>query len=56
MSFSKVVLSQGAVNKVFLGVFLVILAFLYSKIWAKFHFVTFELLKKKVLKSHPKKG
>ena len=42
VSFSKVVLSQGAVNKVFLGVFLMFLAFFHSKIWAKFHFGTFE--------------
>ena len=41
-SFSKVVLSQGAVNKVFLVVFLMFLAFFLSKIWAKFHFGTFE--------------
>ena len=45
VSFSKVVLSQGAVNKVFLGVFLMFLVFLHSKIWAKFHFGTFELCK-----------
>ena len=42
VSFSKVVLSQGAVNKVFLGVFLMFLAFFHSKIWAKFHFGTFK--------------
>ena len=42
VSFSKVVLSQGAVFKVFLGVFLMFLAFFHSKIWAKFHFGTFE--------------
>ena len=42
VSFSKVVLSQGAENKVILGVFLMILAFFHSKIWAKFHFGTFE--------------
>ena len=42
VSFSKVVLSQGAVNKVFLGVFLMFLAYFHSKIWAKFHFGTFE--------------
>ena len=42
-SFSKVVLSQGAVNQVFLGVFLVFLAFIHSKIWAKFHFGTSEI-------------
>ena len=42
VSFSKVVLRQGAVNKVFLGVFLIFLAFFHSKIWAKFHFGTFE--------------
>ena len=41
-SFSKVVLSQGAVNLVFFGVFLMFLAFFHSKIWAKFHFGTFE--------------
>ena len=41
-SFSKVVLSQGAVNQVFLGVFLICLTFFHSKIWAKFHFGTFE--------------
>ena len=41
-SFSKVVLSQGAVNEVFLGVFLMFLPFFLSKIWAKFHFGTFE--------------
>ena len=39
-SFSKVVLSQGAVKQVFLGVFLMFLAFFYSKIWAQFHFGT----------------
>ena len=37
-SFSKVVLSQGAVNKVFLVVFLMFLAFFLSKIWAKYIF------------------
>ena len=42
VSFSKVVLSQGPVNQEFLGVFLMFLAFFYSKIWAKFHFGTFE--------------
>ena len=42
VSFSKVVLSQGAVNKVFLGVFLMFLAFFHSKIWAQFHFGTFK--------------
>ena len=41
-SFSKVVLSQGAVKQVFLGVFLMFLAFFYSKIWAQFHFGTFK--------------
>ena len=41
-SFSKVVLSQGAVNKVFFGVFLMFLAFFHSKIWAQFHFGTFK--------------
>ena len=41
VSFSKVVLSQLAVNKVFSGVFLMFLAFFHSKIWAKFHFGTF---------------
>ena len=46
VSFSKVVLSQGDVNKVFLGVFLMFLAFFHSKIWAKFHFGTFEPYKK----------
>ena len=34
VSFSKVVLRQGAVNKVFVGVFLMFLAFFHSKIWA----------------------
>ena len=42
VSFSKVVLSQGAVIKVFLGAFLMFLAFFHGKIWAKFHFGTFE--------------
>ena len=42
VSFSKVVLSQGAVNQVFLGVFLMFLAFFHSKIWAQFHFGTFK--------------
>ena len=42
VSFSKVVLSQGAVNQVFLGVFLMFLAVFHSKIWAKFHFGTFK--------------
>ena len=42
VSFSQVILSQGAVNKVFLGVFLIFLAFFHSKIWAKFYFGTFE--------------
>ena len=41
-SFSKVVLSQGAVKQVFLAVFLMFLAFFYSKIWAQFHFGTFK--------------
>ena len=41
-SFSKVVLSQVAVNQVFLGVFLVFLSFFHFKIWAKFHFGTVE--------------
>ena len=41
-SFSKVVLSQGAVKQVFLGVFLMFLAFFHSKIWATFHFGTFK--------------
>ena len=42
VSFSKVVLRQGAVNKVFVGVFLMFLSFFHSKIWAKFHFCTFK--------------
>ena len=42
VSFSKVVLSQGAVNQVFLGVFLMFLAVFHSKIWAQFHFGTFK--------------
>ena len=42
VSFSKVVLSQGAVNQVFLGVFLMFLSFFHIKIWAKFHFGNFE--------------
>ena len=42
VSFSKVVLSQGAVNLVFFGVFLMFLGFFHSKIWAKIHFGTFE--------------
>ena len=41
-SFSKVVLSHGAVNHVILGVFLMFSAFFYSKLWAKFYFGTFE--------------
>ena len=41
-SFSKVVLSQGVVKQVFLGVFLMFLAFFHSKIWAQFHFGTFK--------------
>ena len=41
-SFSKVVLSHRAVNQVFLGVFLMFSAFFHSKLWAKFHFGTFE--------------
>ena len=39
---SKNDFSQGAEYKVFLGVFLMILAFFHSKIWAKFHFGTFK--------------
>ena len=55
-SFSKVVLSQGAVNQVFLGVFLMFLAFFHSKIWAKFHFGTFKPYdQKKVEKIYPQK-
>ena len=42
VSFSKVVLSQGAVNQLFLGVFLMFLAVFHSKIWAQFHFGTFK--------------
>ena len=41
-SFSKDVFSQGAEYQVFLGVFLMFLAFFNSKIWAKFHFGTFK--------------
>ena len=41
-SFSKDVFSQGAEYQVFLGVFLMFLAFFHSKIWAKFHFGTFK--------------
>ena len=41
-SFSKDVFSQGAEYQVFLGVFMMFLAFFHSKIWAKFHFGTFE--------------
>ena len=61
MSFSKDVFSQGAEYEVFLGVFLMFLAFFHSKIWAKFHFGTFEpyesydMTKKKFEKSHPQK-
>ena len=43
VSFSKADFSQGAVNQVLLGVFLMFLAFFYSKIWAKFYFGTFKL-------------
>ena len=46
VSFSKDVFSQGAEYQVFLGVFLMFLAFFHSKIWAKFHFGTFESYKK----------
>ena len=42
VSFSKVVLSQGTVYQVFLGVFMMFLAVFHSKIWAQFHFGTFE--------------
>ena len=42
VSFSKDVFSQGPEYQVFLGVFLMFLAFFHSKIWAKFHFGTFE--------------
>ena len=42
VSFSKDVFSQGAEYQVFLGVFLMFLAFFHSKIWAKFHFGTFK--------------
>ena len=42
VSFTKVVLSQGAVNQLFLGVFLMFLAVFHSKIWAQFHFGTFK--------------
>ena len=42
VSFSKDVFSQGAEYQVFLGVFLMFLAFFLSKIWAKFHFGTFK--------------
>ena len=41
-SFSKDDFSQGAEYQVFLGVFLMFLAFFHSKIWAKFHFGTFK--------------
>ena len=42
VSFSKDVFSQGAEYQVFLGVFMMFLAFFHSKIWAKFHFGTFK--------------
>ena len=42
VSFSKDDFSQGAEYQVFLGVFLMFLAFFNSKIWAKFHFGTFK--------------
>ena len=42
VSFSKDVFSQGAEYQLFLGVFLMFLAFFHSKIWAKFHFGTFK--------------
>ena len=42
VSFSKDDFSQGAEYQVFLGVFLMFLAFFHSKIWAKFHFGTFK--------------
>ena len=45
VSLSKADFSQGAVNQVLLGVFLMFLAFFYSKIWAKFYFGTFEQYK-----------
>ena len=45
-SFSKDVFSQGAEYQVFLGVFLMFLAFFHSKIWAKFHFGSFKPYKK----------
>ena len=44
-SFSKVVLGQGVVKRVFLGVFLMFSAFFHSKIWAQFHFGTFNSYK-----------
>ena len=57
-TFSKDVFSQGAEYQVFLGVFLMFLAFFHSKIWAKFHFGTFEPYKvrKKLKKLMLKKG
>ena len=42
VSFSKDDFSQGAEYQLFLGVFLMFLAFFHSKIWAKFHFGTFK--------------
>ena len=46
VSFSKDVFSQGAEYQVFLGVFLMFLAFFHSKkIWAKFHLGNFESYK-----------
>ena len=42
VSFSKFVLSQWAVNQLFIGVFLMFLAVFHSKIWAQFHFGTFK--------------
>ena len=53
VSFSEDDSSQGAEYQVFLGVFLMFLAFFHSKIWAKFHLGTLNhISKKKVLKYH----
>ena len=41
-SFSKAGFSQGAVNQLFFGLFCCFLDYFHSKIWAPFHFGTFE--------------
>ena len=41
-SFSKAGFSQEAVNQLFFGLFYCFLDYFHSKIWAPFHFGTFE--------------